>query len=304
VIDVKGLRFRYSPDTDLVLRGIDLAIPTGNSVGIVGSNGSGKSTFARHLNGLIHPQDGDVLVDGMSVKDHSLIPLIRQSVGMVFQNPDNQIVATIVEDDVAFGPENLGLSRELITERVEWALGVTHLTEFRYRSPATLSGGQRQRLAIASVLAMKPAHIVFDEPTSMLDPTGRDEVLAVMDSLRDELNISIIHITHHLEELFHLDTVVALHKGEVAFSGSPLNFFKDSVLLKKLRIRKPAILTVTDHLKKAGVLPDSFIPRTAACLVDALAIHASLTEVPLKSASNEAEADISSAPMHSDRIGL
>ena len=280
MIDVKGLRFRYSPDTDPVLRGISLTIPTGNSVGIVGSNGSGKSTFARHLNGLIHPQEGDVLVDGMSVKDFSLVPLIRQSVGMVFQNPDNQIVATIVEDDVAFGPENLGLTRDEITERVEWALQVTHMSEYRHRSPATLSGGQRQRLAIASVLAMKPAHIVFDEPTSMLDPNGRDEVLAVMDSLRDELNISIIHITHHLEELFHLDTVVALDNGELVFMGSPLEFFKNSSLLEKLRIRKPAILTVTNELKQAGFLSSEFIPRTASCLVKAL------TNPPLSKAAS------------------
>ena len=270
MIDVKGLKFRYSPDTDPVLRGVSLTIPTGDSVGIVGSNGSGKSTLARHLNGLIHPQEGDVTVDGMSVKDFSLIPRIRQSVGMVFQNPDNQIVATIVEDDVAFGPENLGLPRDEITERVEWALEVTHMAEYRHRSPATLSGGQRQRLAIASVLAMKPAHIVFDEPTSMLDPNGRDEVLAVMDSLRDELNISIIHITHHLEELFHLDKVVALDKGALVFFGSPLDFFRNASLLKQLRIRKPAILTVTDQLKEAGLLAADFIPRTASCLVNAL----------------------------------
>ena len=283
MIDVKGLRFRYSPDTNPVLRGISLTIPTGNSVGIVGSNGSGKSTLARHLNGLIHPQEGDVTVDGMSVKDFNLIPLIRQSVGMVFQNPDNQIVATIVEDDVAFGPENLGLTRDEITERVEWALEVTHMSEYRHRSPATLSGGQRQRLAIASVLAMKPAHIVFDEPTSMLDPNGRDEVLAVMDSLRDELNISIIHITHHLEELFHLDTVVALDSGELVFMGTPLEFFKDSALLKKLRIRKPAILTVTDKLKQAGFLSSDFIPRTASCLVNALT-----NNVPSKATASNA----------------
>jgi len=270
VIEVKGLEFRYSPDTEIVLDGIDLMIPTGNSVGIVGSNGSGKSTFARHLNGLHFPQAGDIVVDGLSVKDDSHIYLIRQKVGMVFQNPDNQIVATIVEDDVAFGPENLGLSRTEITKRVEWALEVTHMAEYRYRSPSTLSGGQKQRLAIASVLAMKPAHIVFDEPTSMLDPYGRDEVLQVMDSLRDQLNISIIHITHHLEELFHLDTVVALDKGKVVFTGAPLEFFKDGDLLTKLKIRKPAILTVTDELKKAGYLKSSFIPRTPQCVISEL----------------------------------
>ena len=236
-------------------------------MGLVGSNGSGKSTLAKHLNALLIAEEGDVFVDGLSVRDNDKIAEIRQKVGMVFQNPDNQIVATIVEDDVAFGPENLGLSREEITERVEWALEKTGLNEFRLRSPSTLSGGQKQRLAIASVLAMRPQHIVFDEPTSMLDPVGRDEVLAVMDNLRAELGISIIHITHHMEELLHSSLVVALDKGEVVFCGPPLKFFNDKKLLKQLDLKRPPLLVMTERLRKAGLVNIEFLPRSSDELV-------------------------------------
>ena len=236
-------------------------------MGLVGSNGSGKSTLAKHLNALLIAEEGDVFVDGLSVRDIKKIPEIRQKVGMVFQNPDNQIVATIVEDDVAFGPENLGLSPEEITERVEWALDRTGLNEYRLRSPSTLSGGQRQRLAIASVLAMRPQHIVFDEPTSMLDPVGRDEVLSVMDILRADLGISIIHITHHMEELLHSSLVVALDKGEVVFSGPPLEFFKDKGLLKRLDLKRPPLLVMTEKLRQAGLVKEDFLPRSSDELV-------------------------------------
>ena len=267
MIEVKGLRYRYGPHSDWVLRGVNLTLPTGASVGLVGSNGSGRSTLAKHLNALLIAEEGDVFVDGLSVRDNDKIPEIRQKVGMVFQNPDNQIVATIVEDDVAFGPENLGLTREEITERVEWALERTGLKEFRLRSPSTLSGGQRQRLAIASVLAMRPQHIVFDEPTSMLDPVGRDEVLAVMDNLRAELGISIIHITHHMEELLHSSLVVALDKGEVVFCGPPLKFFNDKKLLKQLDLKRPPLLVMTERLRKAGLVETEFLPRSSDELV-------------------------------------
>jgi len=270
VIDVKGLRHRYGPGDDWVLRGVDLTIPTGASVGMVGSNGSGKSTLAKHLNALLVPEEGDVVVDGRSARSAADVPAIRQSVGMVFQNPDNQIVATIVEDDVAFGPENLGLDGDEIGRRVEWALGLTGMTEYRLRSPSTLSGGQRQRLAIASVLAMRPRHIVFDEPTSMLDPVGRAEVQTVMDTLRDELGISVIHITHHMEELLHLDGVVALEAGRVVFTGPPAAFFADRRLLERLGLRKPPLLVMAEQLCRAGVLPDDFLPTTVGSLCERL----------------------------------
>lgn len=264
MIEVKGLTFRYSPEQGQVLRGIDLTIPSGSHVGLVGSNGSGKSTFGKHLNALLQPEEGVVMVDGLDVANAANAHLARQKVGMVFQNPDNQIVATIVEDDVAFGPENLGLPPDEIGRRVEWALATTGLTGLRLRSPATLSGGQRQRLAIASVLAMRPRHLVFDEPTSMLDPAGRDEVLAVMDVLRDDEGITIIHITHHMEELLHADTVVALDAGTVAFEGPPARFFGDDALLVKLGIQVPPLLLLTRQLQRAGLVPGERLPRTPA----------------------------------------
>lgn len=273
MIEVKGLRYRYDLESAWVLKGIDLTIPTGEAVGIVGSNGSGKSTLAKHLNALLIGDKGDVLVDGLSVREANNLATIRQRVGMVFQNPDNQIVATIVEDDVAFGPENLGLSSEEITKRVDWALGCTGLGELRHRSPSTLSGGQRQRLAIASVLAMRPKHIVFDEPTSMLDPLGRDEVLSVMEKLRQELGISIIHITHHMDELLHCSKVIALNEGELLFFGSVENFFAQEETVRKLKIEKPALLVMAEVFKEAGIYRRDACPKTVEELIEALGVE-------------------------------
>lgn len=273
MIEVRNLRYRYGPEAE-VLKGIDLRIDDGEYVGLVGSNGSGKSTLAKHLNALLRPTEGRVEVDGLSTDDEDRVAAIRQRVGMVFQNPDNQIVATIVEDDVAFGPENLGLSSEEIRDRVDEALATVHLERYREVSPNALSGGQKQRLAIAGVLAMRPAHMVVDEPTSMLDPVGRAEVRRVLARLHEEQGKTIIHITHLLDELLAADRVVALEMGELVFDGPRAEFFADRALLARLELEPPPLVEALWHLQELGVV-GPLDPPSLEGLVDALCSSAS-----------------------------
>ncbi len=251
MIRVEKVRFRYGGAGSDILKGVSLTIGDGEYVGIVGSNGSGKSTLAKHFNALLLPSSGRVFVDGLDTWEIENVPRVRQSVGMVFQNPDNQIVGTIVEDDVAFGPENLGLPRSQIRERVEFALSVTGLSSYRHFSPANLSGGQKQRLAIAGIVAMRPRHIVFDEPTSMLDPAGREEVVSLILQLRAEYGIAVVHITHRLDELLHADRVVALEKGEIIFDGPSPEFFGSRRLLERLELQPPPAVEFDSFLRRA-----------------------------------------------------
>ncbi|MBI4863986.1 MAG: ATP-binding cassette domain-containing protein [Candidatus Riflebacteria bacterium] len=268
MIEVKGVSFNY-PEGPRVLSDIQLAIPTGDYVGIVGPNGSGKSTLVRLFNGLLLPQSGTVLVDGLDVLNRRDRPAIRQKVGLVFQNPENQIVGTIVEDDVAFGPENLGLSTPVIRQRVDEALARVGLGDLKDRSPSTLSGGQKQRLAIGSVLAMLPYHLVLDEPLSMLDPTGREEVLSVVARLNRDPGITVVYVTHALEELLQSNRVVALSEGKVIFDGPTARFLGEGDLHRKLDLEVPPLLKIASGLKKANLLKGE-LPRDLASLVEAL----------------------------------
>lgn len=211
------------------LRGVSFTVERGEYIALVGMNGSGKSTLAKLLNGLYVPSAGDVVVDGINTRDEERTFDVRRKVGMVFQNPDNQMVATIIEDDVAFGPENVGVPREEIVERVDAALEAVGMTEFRTRSASKLSGGQKQRVAIAGVLAMRPDVIVFDESTSMLDPEGRREILSVARSL-NETGITVIAITHNMDEAAQADRIIALKKGKIVADGTPKEVFSSSAV--------------------------------------------------------------------------
>ena len=206
------------------LRNLSFSVERGEFVALTGMNGSGKSTLAKLLNGLFIPSAGDVIVDGINTRDEERTFDVRRKAGMVFQNPDNQMVATIIEDDVAFGPENVGIPREEIIERVDWALEAVGMSEFRTRSASKLSGGQKQRVAIAGVLAMKPDIIIFDESTSMLDPEGRAEIMGVAKKLNAE-GITVITITHNMDEAAQADRVIVLRKGRVALDGTPAEVF-------------------------------------------------------------------------------
>jgi energy-coupling factor transporter ATPase len=269
VIQVRDLSFSYWPGGPRVLDGVTLAIESGEWVGLVGANGSGKSTLVRHFNGLLVPDRGTVTVDGLDVRSRADRPAIRQRIGLVFQNPENQIVGTIVEDDVAFGPENLGLSSGEIRERVDAALAATGLAELSARSPSTLSGGQKQRLAIASVLAIRPAHLVLDEPLTMLDPRGRAEVLSVLGRLNRENGITVVFVTHALEELLPARRVVALARGKVAFDGPASEFLKDPGLHERLDLEVPPSIRMMRELAGWGVLSGD-LPRDAGELVESL----------------------------------
>jgi energy-coupling factor transport system ATP-binding protein len=235
------------------LRGVDLTIDRGEFVAIVGSNGSGKSTLARHLNALLLPTSGEVRVDGMVTAEPEHVPAIRERVGMVFQNPENQLVASTVEEDVAFGPENLGLPRPEIRHRVDEALGLAGLEGQEDRPPHMLSGGQKQRVAIAGVLAMRPACIVLDEPTSMLDPAGSEETLRTMRRLARGEGITIVLITQSMEEAALADRVVVLRGGEVVLDGSPADVFSHEDDLAAAGLGLPAVAEIGRHLRERGI---------------------------------------------------
>jgi len=256
IIKTDNLSFSYSQEDDLlpkiVLNGLDLEIEKGTFVAIIGHNGSGKSTLAKHFNAILLPQGGRVLVSDMDTADDSLVLEIRRRVGMVFQNPDNQIVATVVEEDVAFAPENLGYPPEEIRRRVDEALKIVGLYEYRNHAPHRLSGGQKQRVAIAGVLAMDPECIVFDEPTAMLDPKGRESILRVLKDLRDNRGVTVVLITHHMDEAINADRVIVLSDGEILLDGMPREVFLDVSTLKQTGLGVPDTTALLNELKADG----------------------------------------------------
>lgn len=256
MIKVENLYHKYKEGTSqevVALDNINLEIKKGEFVVIIGHNGSGKSTLAKHLNGLLLPTQGRVLVNGMDTRHREEIWTIRREVGMVFQNPDNQLVATTVEEDVAFGPENLGIPPEEIRQRVDIALNQVGLAEFKNREPHYLSGGQKQRVAIAGILAMKPSCLVLDEPTAMLDPQGRKEVIDTITALNREEGLTIVHITHYMEEAVNAHRVIIMEKGQIVGEGTPREIFQQVELLKKLRMDVPQMTELAYQLRKEGI---------------------------------------------------
>ena len=255
IINVKDMTFEYVT-IDSKFKAIDdlsLEVKQGEFVAIIGHNGSGKSTLSKNLNAILVPTQGDIYIDGMNTKDESKLWNIRQTAGMVFQNPDNQIVATIVEEDVAFGPENLGVEPTLIRERVEDALKSVGIYELKDRQPHLLSGGQKQRVAIAGIIAMRPKCIIFDEATAMLDPSGRKEVMNVIKKLNKEENITTLHITHYMEEAVQADRVVVVDKGKKLLEGTPKEVFKNVDLLKKIGLDVPYMTELAGLLREEGL---------------------------------------------------
>ena len=249
--------------------GVDIDVPQGSFVAILGHNGSGKSTLAKHMNAILVPTGGTMWVDGRDTKDPNELWNIRQSAGMVFQNPDNQIIGTVVEEEVGFGPENLGVPTDEIWKRVENSLRAVGMLERRKDSPNKLSGGQRQRVAIAGVIAMEPKCIVLDEPTAMLDPNGRKEVIEAVEQLRKEKNVTVILITHYMEEVIDADQVFVMDEGHVVMHGTPKEIFSRVDELKKYRMDVPQVTMLADALIQKGVpLPKGILRREE--LVDAL----------------------------------
>ena len=254
MIEVKDLSYSYDTENlKLALCGVSTEIPQGQFVAVLGHNGSGKSTLAKHLNAILLPMGGSVLIDGMNTADESLLPQIRKNVGMVFQNPDNQIVATMVEEDVAFGPENLGLPQEEIRKRVDFALQTVDMTEFKDAQPHNLSGGQKQRISIAGIIAMMPKYIVLDEPTAMLDPKGRAEVMETIKLLNKEQNITIVLITHYMEEAAQADRVIVMDNGKIIVDDTPEMTFANVALLKSVGLDVPQVTDLMFRLRRDGI---------------------------------------------------
>ncbi|MEW6243241.1 MAG: energy-coupling factor transporter ATPase [Bacillota bacterium] len=255
MITAQGLGHRYKTAEGSevqALQNVNLKVPRGQFVVIIGRNGSGKSTLAKHLNALLQPTEGRVLVNGIDTKDGERIWEVRQTAGMVFQNPDNQLVATTVEEDVAFGPENLGIPPADIRSRVRQSLLAVGMAEYAKHAPHLLSGGQKQRVAIAGILAMKPKCIILDEPTAMLDPSGREEVLQTVKKLNRE-GITVIHITHHMDEAVEADRVIVMDDGKVILDGSPRQVFRQVDKLKAVGLNVPQITELAQQLRNAGV---------------------------------------------------
>lgn len=261
IVQAKDLTFEYiRRDEEGNVEGITTAvdnvnidIKAGDFVAVLGHNGSGKSTFAKHLNALVMPTEGTVYVDGMDTKDADNTLKIRQTAGMVFQNPDNQIVGTLVDEEVGFGPENIGVPTEKIWERVEKSLKAVGMYKFRNASPNKLSGGQKQRVAIAGIVAMKPKCIVLDEPTAMLDPLGRKEVIHVLHELNKKEGVTIILITHYMEEVIDADHVFVMDNGKLVMEGTPRQIFSQVDKLKELRLDVPQVTELAYELKKEGL---------------------------------------------------
>jgi len=256
IIKTENLEFSYS-STDgsapkLVLNKLDLEIEKGTFVAIIGHNGSGKTTFAKHFNAILLPGGGRVFVAGMDTTNEELIIEIRRRVGMVFQNPDNQIVATVVEEDVAFAPENLGYPSEEIRQRVDESLKIVGMYDFRKHAPHLLSGGQKQRIAIAGVLAMRPECIVFDEPTAMLVPRGRESILRIMRDLRDNYGVTIVLITHHMDEAVDADRLIVMSDGDILMDGKPREIFLDIDTLRETGLDIPETALLLHDLKDDG----------------------------------------------------
>lgn len=252
---------------------VDLDVKDGQFIAILGHNGSGKSTLAKHINALLSATEGTIWVDGKDVSQEENIIPVRKSAGMVFQNPDNQIIASVVEEDVAFGPENIGIPTDEIWERVEKSLKAVGMTKYRTHSPNKLSGGQKQRVAIAGVMAMEPKCIVFDEPTAMLDPNGRKEVLRAAHELNRKKGVTVILITHYMEEVVEADYVYVMEKGKIIMDGTPREIFSRVDELKAHRLDVPQMTLLADELRKAGLsIPKGILTRDE--LVDAIMTRA------------------------------
>ncbi len=239
--------------TSRAIDGVDIDIRQGQFVAVLGHNGSGKSTFAKHLNAILVPTAGTVWVDGKDTKAPEELWNVRQTAGMVFQNPDNQIIGTVVEEDVGFGPENLDVPTDEIWQRVEESLKAVGMLEYRHHSPNKLSGGQKQRVAIAGVVAMEPKCIVLDEPTAMLDPSGRKEVLKTVQELRTKKQVTVILITHYMEEVIDADKIYVMDHGHVVMEGTPREIFSQVDTLKKYRLDVPQVTILADELRKRGL---------------------------------------------------
>lgn len=239
-------------EPDKAISDVSLEIEAGQFVCILGRNGSGKSTFARHLNALIVPDEGTLWIDGMNSRDQEKIWQIRSMVGMVFQNPDNQIVASVVEEDVAFGPENIGMPTDVMRERISSSLEAVHMGEYAKASPNSLSGGQKQRIAVAGILAMQPKSIVLDESTSMLDPRGRAEVMSTVKRLNREQGITVISITHYMDEALDADKIFVMDKGSVIMEGTPKEIFMRPEEIEKAGLRLPEICSLASRLYRSG----------------------------------------------------
>jgi len=276
IISTHQLRHSYQASEDElaieVLHGVELSIKKGSFVGILGHNGSGKSTLAKHFNAILLPDGGKVWVKGMDTSDEKLTLDIRRNVGMVFQNPDNQIVASVVEEDVAFAPENLGFPSDEIRKRVDDALKVVDMYQMRTHSPHLLSGGQKQRIAIAGVIAMRPECIVLDEPTAMLDPYGRSEVLQTVHMLNREFGITVILITHHMSEVIEADRIIVMDSGNVYMDGTPAEIFPQVEKLREVSLDVPATVALLYELKNRGynVPLDALSPSECAAAIAAV----------------------------------
>ena len=279
IIKTKDLVFEYirrdeEGNVEGITKAVDevsLNVEEGDFVAILGHNGSGKSTLAKHINAILYPTEGTVWVDGMDTTDENKLWEIRQEAGMVFQNPDNQIIGQVVEEDVGFGPENLGVPTKEIWERVEESLKAVGMYEFRKYSPNKLSGGQKQRVSIAGVIAMHPKCIILDEPTAMLDPSGRREVIRAVRALNDVERITMILITHYMEEIIYANKVFVMDKGRVAMEGTPREIFSQVEKLKELRLDVPQVALLAHELKKSGLnIPDGIL--TTQELVKALGL--------------------------------
>ncbi len=256
IITIDNLVFEYrraeGEEPIRALDGVSLEIAEGSFTAIIGKNGSGKSTLAKNLNGLLVPTSGTVYVDGYDTKDDDHIWEIRQTAGMVFQNPDNQLVSSIVEDDVAFGPENLGIDPKEIRRRVDKALEDVNMGQYKKKAPHLLSGGQKQRIAIAGVVAMKPKVIIFDEPTAMLDPKGRAEIMKIIEELHGE-GITVILITHFMEEAVRADRLIIMHRGRVILDGTPKEVFRQEELIKSVNLDVPMVCELASKLRERGI---------------------------------------------------
>ena len=270
MVQTKKLIFEYEKrdedgnviGTSRAIDEVDIDVTEGQFIAILGHNGSGKSTLAKHINAILVPTEGTMWVDGRNTSDPNEIWNVRQTAGMVFQNPDNQSIGTVVEEDVGFGPENLGVPTQEIWQRVEESLKSVGMIEYRHHSPNKLSGGQKQRVAIAGVVAMEPKCIVLDEPTAMLDPVGRKEVLKTVQKLRKQKNVTVILITHYMEEVVDADKIFVMDHGRIVMEGTPKEIFSRVDELKSLRLDVPQVTILADELKKRGLpIPDGVLKK-------------------------------------------
>ena len=266
ILTANDLKFRYDTETPVyALNGVSAKVQKGEFVAVLGANGCGKSTLAKHFNAILLPESGTVLVEGMDTKDDSKLYDIRQTVGMVFQSPDNQIVATVVEEDVAFALENLGVPPEEMRRRVDDAMKMAGIYEYRTRAPHNLSGGQKQRVAIAGVVAMRPDCLILDEATAMLDPRGREQVMQTIHHLNKDLGITVVAITHYMEEAAQADRVLVMSQGRVVVEGTPKEVFRQTEKIRALHLDVPQAAELRDELVKAGIPMPEGIIDTGEC---------------------------------------